>query len=108
MLLVEHNLLNTLDFDSILEPTYTHQFGQSFSSIDTEISEESWNNLFDGTPPQSGDSDSEPYNWFTIAWQELARAHLTAYWDGYTFRDLCYYDDPDDFSILTLDPFDLY
>jgi len=92
---------------SIFEPMATHGFDQSFGSIDTEITELSWNNSLEGQLPQSNDSDYEPYQWFTIAWHEHAQGHLTVDWDRYTFRDLCYYEDHDDFSIHTLDPWDL-
>ena len=92
----------------LFEPITTHRFDQSFGSIDTEITEPSWNSQFEGPPPQSNDSDYEPYQWFTIAWHEHARAHQTVDWDGYTFRDLCYYQDHDDFSIHTFDHWDLH
>ena len=97
-----------MTFEKVFEPTTTHHFDQSFGSIDTELAETSWNHHFDGQQPQSNDSDYEPYQWFTIAWHEHARAHQTVDWDGYTFRDLCYYEDHDDFSIHTLDNWDLH
>ena len=96
------------DLESPFEPTTTHRVDQSFRSIDTELAEGAWNTLFDGVPPQENNSDYEPYQWFTIAWHELACAHLAADWDGYTFRDLCYYEDKDDFSIHTFDNWDLH
>ena len=95
------------EFFDILEPASSHGFAQSFGSIDTEIATTSWHPL-DGPPPQEDDSDYEPYQWFTIAWHEHARAHQTVDWDGYTFRDLCYYEDHDDFSIHTFDHWDLH
>jgi len=95
-------------FFDVLEPTSTHGFAQSFGSIDTELATETWDLLFDGPKPQSNDSDYEPYQCFTIAWHEHARAHQTVDWDGYTFHDLCYYEDHDDFSIHTFDHWDLH
>ena len=92
-----------LDF---FEPTYTHHYDQSFGSINTEL--DNWDPLVDGPTPQQDDSDYEPYNWYTIEYWENALPHQVVDWDGYTFRDLCYYDDSDNFSIHTLDPFDLY
>ena len=91
----------------IFEPITMHHFDQTFGSIDTELTETSWNHHVDGRQPQANDSDYEPYQWFTIAWHEHARAHQTVDWDGYTFRDLCYYEDHDDFSIHTVDHWDL-
>ena len=91
------------------EPTTTHNFDLSFGSINSICAEDiSWNEEFEGPRLQQNDSDYEPYQWFTIAWHEHAQAHLTVNWDRYTFRDLCYYEDHDDFSIHTFDPWDLH
>ena len=105
MLVFQHK---SITFADIFEPTTTHGFDQTYGSIASELAETPWNHHFDGSQPQQNDSDYEPYQWFTIAWHQHARAHQIVDWDGYTFRDLCYYEDHDDFTIHTFDHWDLH
>jgi len=60
---------------NLFEPQSSHQFDQTYSSIDDIISLDEWEPLINGSTPQENDSDYEPYNWYTIEWWENARFH---------------------------------
>ena len=96
-------------FSQIFEPTTTHHFDQSYGSIDAELTESSYDPETERDHvPQESDSDYEPYNWYTIEYWENTVLNQIVDWNGYIFRDLCYYYGASDYSIHTFDPLDLY
>ena len=96
-------------FNEIFEPTTTHHFDQSFGSIYAELTEDSYDPKSElDHIPQEFDSDYEPYNWYTIEYWENALLNQIVDWNGYIFRDLCYYYSVSDYSIHTFDALDLY
>ena len=92
--------LELAEFSNLFEPQATYAFDQHFTSFETILEEEHWNEYEEGEPcPTSETIDSTPQNWYTEYWNFCAFAHQSADLNGTQFREICDYESPDDFSI---------
>ena len=97
---LEHSRFKELA--NIFEPQSTQHFGQTFSSFEDTLEDNSWNEIDEGEPcPNSKAIDTTPQNWYTEYWNFCAFSHQCADLNGYQLREICDYESPDDFSIWT-------
>jgi len=90
-----------LELANIFESQSTQHFGQSFSSYESLLNDEPWDEHVEGPLPDT-EIDDTPRSWYTQYWFDCASAHQCADLDGYDFKQICNYEfGDDDCSIWT-------
>ena len=96
-------------FSDIFDPQPTYAFDQHFSSFETILEEEHWNEIDEGEPcPVSEFIDCTPQNWYTEYWNFCAFSHQCADLDGHQFREICDYEPVDNWTIYSGDLLNRY